>query len=527
VSTTGPTGNTTASYTYDHAGNTLTNTTGAATQTSTYDDSDRVATTTDASGTSSYVYDAAGNRLLTRAPTGTTLTIGDLELFVPAGTNTAAGPRFDPYNGQHIAERTQSAGLTWLLTDTSGTAYAAVNSVNLAVTERWQDPYGSPRGTVPTNWPDQHGFLGDLRGSDGLVHVGARDYDPATGRFTSVDPLLDSSNPQQMNGYSYADDNAVTLSDPTGTDPIPNCPIGDVACFNCSYSGDCSAPGSDGGGGDVPPGTPTINPCWGDCGTVYTPITPHVRVASNDSRLKGMTAAWNAWLKIHNMPSDWQPGSANQELAIWYQLCDEGYGDIHANCGGSFDSELFQTYNNWSGMPSKLAAIAAAGGSAFLDPGTGSGASNEDPGTGSEASNENAGRTVVRSLSDPQSMVGATLEQVRALIPDGWIEVPMKKGTGVRWLEPGGRSPGSRGYVEYVIGGSPGVKGPDGKLDPLHNGGNYSKLMIGGLQYRSAGDGNAVAGDPAAAVSIQEQGSTGPIDVTGSMEFTEGGGGGE
>jgi hypothetical protein len=41
------------------------------------------------------------------------------------------------------------------------------------------------------------------------------------GRFISVDPIMDTADPQQMNGYSYADDNPITISDPTG--PRPDC----------------------------------------------------------------------------------------------------------------------------------------------------------------------------------------------------------------------------------------------------------------------------------------------------------------
>jgi hypothetical protein len=32
--------------------------------------------------------------------------------------------------------------------------------------------------------------------------VGAREYDTSTGRFLSVDPIMDLTDPQQINGYA-------------------------------------------------------------------------------------------------------------------------------------------------------------------------------------------------------------------------------------------------------------------------------------------------------------------------------------
>jgi hypothetical protein len=49
--------------------------------------------------------------------------------------------------------------------------------------------------------------------------LGARYYDPAIGRFLSVDPIMDLTDPEQWNGYAYANSNPVTHSDPTGLKP--------------------------------------------------------------------------------------------------------------------------------------------------------------------------------------------------------------------------------------------------------------------------------------------------------------------
>src|SRR5690606_9919060 len=66
-------------------------------------------------------------------------------------------------------------------------------------------------------WVDDRGFLGKTHDEDtGLTHVGAREYDPVLGAFLSVDPLLEPQKHQSLNGYGYAENNPVTLSDPTG-----------------------------------------------------------------------------------------------------------------------------------------------------------------------------------------------------------------------------------------------------------------------------------------------------------------------
>ncbi|MCL2780136.1 MAG: hypothetical protein FWD74_01355 [Actinomycetia bacterium] len=66
-------------------------------------------------------------------------------------------------------------------------------------------------------WPVAHGFLDKpLNPATGTTHLGARDYDPKLARFLSVDPLLDPTDPQSLNGYTYADNNPITKTDPTG-----------------------------------------------------------------------------------------------------------------------------------------------------------------------------------------------------------------------------------------------------------------------------------------------------------------------
>ncbi len=51
----------------------------------------------------------------------------------------------------------------------------------------------------------------------GLYFYNARYYDPALGRFISADTIVPQpGNPQSLNRYSYADNNALRFTDPTG-----------------------------------------------------------------------------------------------------------------------------------------------------------------------------------------------------------------------------------------------------------------------------------------------------------------------
>ncbi|MGC4943976.1 polymorphic toxin-type HINT domain-containing protein, partial [Kribbella sp. DT2] len=71
------------------------------------------------------------------------------------------------------------------------------------------------------------GFVdGQLDPSTRLTHLGDREYDPDLGRFISVDPLVDRTNPQQLNAYAYATNSPVSMSDPDGLAVLVDLPDG-------------------------------------------------------------------------------------------------------------------------------------------------------------------------------------------------------------------------------------------------------------------------------------------------------------
>jgi len=227
----------TENYQYDPTGNTTcrpatttsTNTCGGTgSQSLTWDNEGHLATSTDATGTTSYIYDANGDRLIRKDPTGATLYLpGGTEVRKPTST-AAAGTRYYTHTGATIAVRTSAGTLQWLAADHHGTAEATINSTDLAVARRRTTPFGGPRGTTTGTWLTamDKGFVGGTQDATGLTHLGAREYDPILGRFVSVDPLLDLSDPQSWHGYAYADNAPTTGSDATGLYNVPDSPGG-------------------------------------------------------------------------------------------------------------------------------------------------------------------------------------------------------------------------------------------------------------------------------------------------------------
>ncbi|MFJ8602615.1 ricin-type beta-trefoil lectin domain protein [Streptomyces shenzhenensis] len=170
-----------------------------------------------------YVYGPDGSRLLAVKGKQATLYLGDTEVTVAAGgalintqrTYTAPGGAVMRY-----AFGQGSETLVALAGDHQGSTYVevALNGKS-PVRIRKQDPFGNQRGadTVGVGFQSHTGFLGATRDdATGFQPLGARLYDPVVGRFLSADPVLDLNDVLQSNGYSYAHNNPVTMSDPTG-----------------------------------------------------------------------------------------------------------------------------------------------------------------------------------------------------------------------------------------------------------------------------------------------------------------------
>ncbi|MFE3325826.1 RHS repeat domain-containing protein [Streptomyces sp. NPDC059176] len=221
-----------AIYTYDAAGNTETRKIGStATQTFSWDDEGHLSSVKEGmTEKAGYVYDTDGQRLIARDATGTTLYLSyGTELHLTK-SGTVTGTRYYTADGGSLAVRT-GGKLTFTFTDhhNTGTTQVTADTAQTA-TRRRTAPFGSRRGAEATGWTGDKGFLGGTEDeATATIHLGAREYDSATGRFISVDPVVDLNDPQQSHGYTYGNNNPVNYSDPTGK-ILEECRSGEIAC---------------------------------------------------------------------------------------------------------------------------------------------------------------------------------------------------------------------------------------------------------------------------------------------------------
>jgi RHS repeat-associated protein len=170
-----------------------------------------------------HIYGPDGSRLLTVQGRQATLNLGEAQVTTQQGGTLITSQRSYAAPGGSVlryAHGTNTPALAAVVGDHQGTPYAEVTlDPSMTTRIRKQDPFGNQRGaaTLAPNMQTPAGFLGANRDDpSGYVPLGARLYDPSVGRFLSADPVLDTADPLQSNGYTYAHNNPVTHTDPTG-----------------------------------------------------------------------------------------------------------------------------------------------------------------------------------------------------------------------------------------------------------------------------------------------------------------------
>jgi RHS repeat-associated protein len=105
-------------------------------------------------------------------------------------------------------------------------AVMANTSAAVTGTEAYS-PWGQKVSTTGDALTSMFSFQSDPTDPDtGLVDMGARNYDPAQGRFETRDSIFgDPRSPMSLNQFVYGEDNPVSLSDPDGMCSDPwTCP---------------------------------------------------------------------------------------------------------------------------------------------------------------------------------------------------------------------------------------------------------------------------------------------------------------
>ncbi|BDU19988.1 RHS repeat-associated core domain-containing protein [Dyella sp. GSA-30] len=111
----------------------------------------------------------------------------------------------------------QQAVVTYVYSDSQNTPLAEADANGNIVTTYDYLPYGvsAPNMGEAPNGPGYTGHVNDP--DSGLAYMQARYYDPASGRFFSVDPAgVESGNSTTFNRYSYANNNPIVYTDPDG-----------------------------------------------------------------------------------------------------------------------------------------------------------------------------------------------------------------------------------------------------------------------------------------------------------------------
>ncbi|MDT7654975.1 MAG: hypothetical protein QOI36_6382 [Pseudonocardiales bacterium] len=202
------------------------------------------------------------------------------------------------------------------ITDQHGTSGLALDHTAQTPTWRQFTPYGAPRGAT-TTWLDDRGFLNKPTDTTtGLTTVGARQYDPATGTFLSLDPVLDDTNPGTLNGYTYTANNPIGQSDPTGLDDWYNDPKQNPCVVECGKPDDVGKNGGNGGGDGS-----------GNTVPVYTHVSPDVSVQGGSKLLHEIGSDWAAEYRKHYRGIPIGKLTVYQDNDIWWDMC-EGHAGL-------------------------------------------------------------------------------------------------------------------------------------------------------------------------------------------------------
>ncbi|MGB3410979.1 MAG: RHS repeat-associated core domain-containing protein [Microthrixaceae bacterium] len=230
LASTTPAGGTPTVYSYDPAGRRTSETTGANAKSFGYDPAGRLTTTSkNGSLTSTRTLDLAGQPETVTGSGGVTYLDwtpgGELVSVTRPGEGIATLTR--PGGGTAWSSATQGTGSRALSAD----IYGSTLDTGLAAGASY-DAYGKP--VTPTGATVAVGYRGEVS-IDGLAYLRARNYDPGTGSFTTVDPVAPIPGAAGANPYTYVNNSPLNYTDPTGMFSVTGA-LGTAGKFVSGYS---------------------------------------------------------------------------------------------------------------------------------------------------------------------------------------------------------------------------------------------------------------------------------------------------
>jgi len=206
-------------YSYDANGNERT----AGTRTFSFNAANQLVSTTNSGTTTTYTYDGDGNRLSAASGGSTTNYLWDTNNSLPqlAVERDGSGNVLRSYlYGNRRISMTSAGNPYYYAYDGPGSVVNLTSSTGATEWTYSYEPFGAIRArtqndpSAPTN-PMQ--FAGELLDSTtALYDLRARQYDASSGRFLSQDSLTPGAGTPDNSSYAYADDAPTTRSDPSG-----------------------------------------------------------------------------------------------------------------------------------------------------------------------------------------------------------------------------------------------------------------------------------------------------------------------
>jgi RHS repeat-associated protein len=124
--------------------------------------------------------------------------------------------------GMALSTLSHAGTITYYHNDLLGSPVVATNASGQVIWRESYRPYGERLTNDPNSASNKVWFTSRRQDAEtGLVYMGARYYDPAIGRFLSVDPKrFDEANVHSFNRYAYANNSPYTYNDPNGKQSI-------------------------------------------------------------------------------------------------------------------------------------------------------------------------------------------------------------------------------------------------------------------------------------------------------------------